>query len=844
MKKAPTFFPQAVREAIRANRRVARGYIDRAAWWKERSFDELCSFVFPPTLKRSWFVLSYGDCPSCRRSVPMYDWIINPFSDPWKVKCPHCSDLFPKNDFAAFYRSGLDEKFVFDDARADRSLLVNPHGGCDGVDDGSGSMGEDGERRLFIAAYLIYGQWEQLIIDGIDALSFAHLLSADPDYARRAAVMLYRISRFFPRFDFMKQGVMYEQEQRSNGYVTYWAQSNHDIRSMAIAYDMIFEVLQDDSMLEEYFGRRCCELCSSIERDILQDSLDNRHKYEANPPETDLTQIVVESVLFWPESSQEIHGRVENVIKLCTAVDGLVGEKGIGGYASIGPRRLADLLLLFGNIEDGFLAAMFERYPVLRRTYRFHIDTWYRGRYYPGVGDDGTFGAPTPVYAATLRARVQGLPYLRSMEWFTLTLSEVFDDPAFAQALYITNGYTAAGCFENDLYVSDPETYRNRLRRIIEAHGVELNQTTENFPEWRLALLYSGAGRDRRLLCINYDSGANHAHQDALNIGLFAKGLNLMPDFGYPPVHRGGWSSKRFFWYRRPPSHNVVVIDGKDHTNLPKGSFLRYPRYGAAKLYGEGTFVQSVRADAKEYAAADRYERICALVDIDEAESYCVDLFRVTGGVDHTMFFRSSVAELSAPTLRPTPGGEYGHDTFMRDFRTDSDPPTRWFADFAVHDIYGVLEQDRDIHLRYHSLTDDVRVSLCESWVDIMRLRTDYPDPGVREVWIPTLMIRRKGPESSFLSIIEPFEDNPVLTSVRRLTCAGCCGAALEVDAARGFTDLILLRDPASDDALVLEDGTVETDALLAVVRHDGRRVIETALHGGSCLRFHGERVR
>ena len=62
------------------------------------------------------------------------------------VQCPHCHELFPKNDFEKFYRSGLDAHGVFDTTRADRSLLYNTEHPdpkdplhAFGVDDGEGT---------------------------------------------------------------------------------------------------------------------------------------------------------------------------------------------------------------------------------------------------------------------------------------------------------------------------------------------------------------------------------------------------------------------------------------------------------------------------------------------------------------------------------------------------------------------------------------------------------------------------------------------------------------------------------------------------------------------------------
>jgi hypothetical protein len=54
----------------------------------------------------------------------MYKWKIDPITRPWKVMCPSCRELFPKNDFHTYYRSGIDAHGVFEERLADQSLLV------------------------------------------------------------------------------------------------------------------------------------------------------------------------------------------------------------------------------------------------------------------------------------------------------------------------------------------------------------------------------------------------------------------------------------------------------------------------------------------------------------------------------------------------------------------------------------------------------------------------------------------------------------------------------------------------------------------------------------------------
>src|SRR5262245_50496181 len=55
--------------------------------WLAFTDDSLWEMMFGSTIKRSWMVWSNGYCPACRKSVPMYNWGMNPFQHPWKVRC-------------------------------------------------------------------------------------------------------------------------------------------------------------------------------------------------------------------------------------------------------------------------------------------------------------------------------------------------------------------------------------------------------------------------------------------------------------------------------------------------------------------------------------------------------------------------------------------------------------------------------------------------------------------------------------------------------------------------------------------------------------------------------------
>ena len=223
-------------------RTAAATIVERAQPWLDMSDDALWSLMFGHTISRSWMVWSDGQCPACRQAVPMYNWKIDALGERWKVRCPHCNDAFPKNDFERFYVSGLDPRGVFDPKRADRSLLF--HAGRPdpadarhrfGVDDGEGYV-EGGKRWRFIGAYLIYGQWKQLVVDGIKRLAAAYVVTGNPAYAHKAGILLDRVADLYPTFDFAREGLVYEKRGAA-GYVSTWHDACEETREMVLAYD-------------------------------------------------------------------------------------------------------------------------------------------------------------------------------------------------------------------------------------------------------------------------------------------------------------------------------------------------------------------------------------------------------------------------------------------------------------------------------------------------------------------------------------------------------------------------------------------------------------------------------
>ena len=377
------FYPPEMLEQARRHPELGKWCSKQAAPWLALDDDDLWDLVFGNTITRSWMVWSDGHCPACRRAVNMYAWKIDPFAQPWKLRCPHCDELFPKNDFSAFYRSGLDERGVFDPAKADRELLVwdtapSPDGAerspSFGIDDGEGYVEGDGRWR-FVGTYLVYGLWKGQIVAGIERLAAAYTTTGDPACARKAGILLDRVSDLYPSFDYAREGLVYERPGK-RGYVSNWHDACNEVLTLCLAYDQLREALSRDQELSRFLSRKSDEfdlptpkssalqICRNIEERIFWDTLENVHKIESNFPTTDMAGIVIHAVLDGDDGLEDVHSRLQEVLHRATRVDGVSGEKGVGGYSAIAPKTLAKYLALFARADNTFLPAAMARTPL------------------------------------------------------------------------------------------------------------------------------------------------------------------------------------------------------------------------------------------------------------------------------------------------------------------------------------------------------------------------------------------------------------------------------------------------------------------------------------------------
>jgi len=875
-----TFYPRARME--RALQNIAKyswaakardEIVASAQPWMKMSDEQLWHLMFGNTIKRAWQVWSNGYCPACKKSVPMYNWVMDALNHPWKTRCPHCQELFPKNDFYAYYRSGLDEHNIFDPKRADRSLLYNTEHPDPkdplhkfGVDDGEGYV--DGDKRWrFIGAYLIFGQWKQAVYGGILNLAAAYTVTGDPAYAHKAGVLLDRVADLYPTFDFGKEGVMYEGPPRA-GYISTWHDACHETRMMAFAYDQVKEALARDEELAAFLAQKAkqyqianpkktpADVLRNIEERILRDALASRDKIYSNYPQTDMTVAVILAVLDWQAHREQVMSILDILLDKSTMVDGVTGEKGLYGYAVFATSNIANILATFGTIDPDFLPQILRRHPRLREMFRFFIDTWCLGMYYPTIGDTGNFAHKVDRYVGFTFSRTVGLhPSMFSFAW---QLYRLTGDPAFVQVLYQANANSVEG-LPYDLFEPDPAAFQKAVQEVIAREGTVIKQGSVNKQEWHLAILRSGEGKYARALWIDYDSGGFHAHADGMNIGLYTRGLDLLPDFGYPPVQFGGWGAPRSVWYMMSAAHNTVVVDGKNHRNFAgsygdRSGFEGQPA-GKTTLWADGKRLKAIRVSGPEMIQdAKQFERTIALADISERDFYVFDVFRVVGGTDHAKFQRSHFGKITTQGLSLRSAEHYGHNTQMRNFLGDPNTKPGWSVDWKVEDLYGYLPEGTDLHLRYTDLTQGVQAFTAESWV-----YAEFGRGPTDGFWIPTVLTRRTSQQaplaSTFVAVLEPYEEKPNAIQVRALTPQTPQGkpfadsnVAVEIRLADGRSDLWVSADVenplgkqpsrATEKVMTLREWGLKVNAEFCFVRRDAAgQVTHVALGRATSLR-------
>jgi hypothetical protein len=286
------------------------------------------------------------------------------------------------------------------------------------------------------------------------------------------------------------------------------------------------------------------------------------------------------------------------------------------------------------------------------------------------------------------------------------------------------------------------------------------------------AILGGGAGHEQLHVHLNFSSGLGHKHRDALSLGLFAHGKELLPDLGYTHT---AWRA----FVNSTISHNTVVVNGVEQRYDPDWSGNRLRAFVA-----DGHGLQLAEAESvAAYPELRRYRRSILVIGHDSTDAYIVDVFQVSGGAQHDYLLHGSADDDSLATVRGADMAEFD-GTLMnpgvrfREPRGENDGVGDAGAFGFVRNLTRGLATGMivlDMRLKDHPELGT------RSWLDaeanthiylgeapsIRRARST--DRDLPRYMAPFFSARRQGDdlESLFVAVHEPVQGRPRITDVQ-----------------------------------------------------------------------------
>ena len=790
-------------------------------------------------------------CPVCGRDVASYGnypYLLNFTNAPWKLTCPSCKTQFPTNDFKSYYEGGLDEQGFFDPdlakahndeliAAGETGNLVNllylDKGEKWGVDDSTGFIADNGQKYTFVA-YYNYFYLNEMISGCLTALKNAYLATGNMAYANRAVVLLDRIADIYPDMD-------QSRWTRANGFLNANGGSCEKGKlfgsisecttmcSLLKAFEAILPTLKDNSdtpcldALQFLQGKHpewdsIRAIRNHIEDGIVREvfpAVKTTQIYGNSGMHQETLALAAVLLDREPESRKWLEFDFQSGVDCREGIDGggirsamvnRIDRDGHGDESSSAYHYVWIYHYMnIANALDGYQAAGTapDAYDLLhhvkfRKMVSSQIPLILSDIYMPAIADSLACGKP----AVTME-----LPPL-------IQAFVKYGDPVLAQAAYLINGNTIEKMPLSGLE-QPPEKIRRDILEIIRSHGpLALGGT--NLTGYGFAALRDGKAGDmldgdrrettQRDIWIYYgktkSKRSGHGHNDALNLGLHAYGLDLMPDMGYPR-YADPTDKHRTSVVLNTLMHNTVTINNTQQSGQVVGQPLHFHQGGLVKLFDI--------SDISAYPGiANTYRRTTAMIRINERDSYVIDLFRVSGGSNHCFSFHSgecgqvTTEGLSLVKQADENGhyiGTYAGRNLPYPEQCDLDDPTgfrymthvekqlgnigNFTADYNVCDTWNVYGSGKgaqtDVHLKLTALGEFNEVTLADA-------RPPETKVGNPEK-IRYVLARRSGEnlQSCFTSVIEPYRNESAIASIETLPVKSEDGTAVQSMQARAL---------------------------------------------------------
>ncbi|MCD2422481.1 heparinase II/III-family protein [Niabella pedocola] len=838
--------------------------VTKAKPWLNKTDEALWAMVpgqdLPRTIDVAYDKFATGPkfvgCVVCGDKIFQYgNYPYNPDFEnkPWKLTCPSCGSVFPTNDFGKYYQSALDEHGVFNPAKGDTSLLFNtdhpdPKDPLHkfGVDNGFGYV-HNGRAYKYIG-YYSWKYW-RYIQGGLTTLANAFLYTGDQRYAHKAAILLDRIADVYPSMDwkpYADRGWYHSDGSTGRGKIEGSIWETGIVQGMADAYDKILSGTQNDPALYAFLKRQGQQY-------RLPNSKGTRELFVANVDEG-ILKTTFQAVL--DQRIRGNQGMYQHTVALCAlalnteplttkwldwlfAPDGGAipelminrfdrdgtSDEGAPGYAVIWGGHispLAELLLSYPSYTNHNILRDF---PQFKNVYTVAYRMAVLGKAIPNIGDAGSTGL-VGIPNADPKFMAEGYLYTR--------------DPAIAVAAYRANGYSSKG-LGLDIFSRNPEAVNQEIKKLGEAAGP---RPTGGYlmSGFGLAILESGKGTSGIALASNYGRTIHHAHSDMLNFDLFAFGHWLTPDLGYPEFATNIPNVTE--WTRSTVSHNLVFANKRPQ---------RAAWSGRTRLFKQVDGLGIVELDGKPaYPDLKEYSRTLLLVggsgnNTADSNAYVVDIFSVKGGNDHVFSLhgppgavrtdglqlqvqeKGTYAGTNIPKGTKAAGFPYGY-SFLYNVEKDTNPPASFTIDWKAQPGYRGLTEKDNIHIRMHATTPSDDVSLADG------------DPPQNKPGNPRslryMLMHRAGTDltSKFVSVLEPYRNQPFIKSVQRLDSGNEETISIRVEKMNGTIDY-LLYNPSSKNGVQLANG-IAMNGSIGYIEEKNKRTTKAILVNGTSLRY------
>ncbi|MGI5817454.1 MAG: heparinase II/III domain-containing protein [Armatimonadota bacterium] len=706
-----------------------------------------------------------AECPvhgtEVRRYNAWHPWRIDPINHPWQIMCMMGEEWYPSNDFGAGDMTSGDFP-----------------------DDGGGYLAPDGRRFYFIREYA-HACYTAVTIPTLNALSRAWLLTGDRAYARKAAILLARLASEYPNHDDRQDrlwaapygGRHPHYEWKGGGMITDLIWETFCTEDAVLAYDAVYEYLGDDPDLIDFLKEKGMPIDSAdglreyIEHYLLRAAavaLQNG-AIKGNEGHHQALAMTIALVLDdysanRPNSRDMVDYAYHGTGHCAYIMPNFLRRDG-GGHESPNYNRIKTDFIRVARLMEEIRAVHpdqfgFERYPDIfggdraRAMFDWFIDCKMLGYYTPSIGDNGGIRAPR-------RVAPQDYSYVGRHNVYAF---EKFGDPRYARASTRADG----SLFRGELFWAYPG---EELKAALRDPASEMVVRSRLLDGYGAAILESGEGDHRRAVCLNYATTVGHRQQDNLNLEVFARGVDILPDLGYPFTWDYRWE-----WDANIMAHNTVSV-GESHADTRR-------RLGnACSLFASEDGVHVVVASHDPYPEGyghtknaapdvDLYERTVLLVDIDPERFYVLDLFAVRGGDQHDQSWHGPLVTPEDPELEwvAQPSGTLAGPE-VEQFAEYTDRWGRTWTSFPsfVKDVRrATLAEPATWHWDYGlDAGDRLNLHLLPVGGPMQVIRCAGRSPARPDDWKLDYLVARRlvasGERSLFATIIDAYQGAPVV---------------------------------------------------------------------------------